>query len=261
MQGAGRHVQPVGRLVLGQAGGQGIPDQITDADHGVAVAPIKHADAAGCPLQEAGQRRFVAADRQVEQGGIEASGQLRAVNEIGTGSVDQRVVVCMDGPGEGKIHRIEGKAPTHEPARQAVEQAQQPFEGKYPGRVVGIPGEGRSFADAQFSPIVPAIHADAEVGQHDAEEPSGPVKTVCQGGGAQHAPAKELETARPHGRREQAEALVVQFADHQVVEGCIAVKGNPAGRVCKIDVEFGQKPGRVDVATQHSGQHAGYETH
>ena len=76
---------------------QGGAQQVADADHHFAVAPVEHGDLAGRAVEEGGQCGFVAADRQVEQIGIEAGDQRAGAAGNGRGETgilgeDQRVV-------------------------------------------------------------------------------------------------------------------------------------------------------------------------
>jgi hypothetical protein len=149
-----------------------VADQVADPRDGGAVAPVEHADAPRRAVEEAGQRGLVAADRQLEQGGVEAGGEHPAADEGGALGIPARS--RRRGPaGRREIHRIERQPAPDQPARQAVDEAQQPLEGEHPARRVGVGGQGAGFGDAQLGVVAGAPDAHRQVGQHDGEEAPG----------------------------------------------------------------------------------------
>jgi hypothetical protein len=146
MDGAWRKME-AGRLlssrlsVVGQCGAQ----QVAHADDHFAVAPVERRDLARRAIEEGGEGGFVAADRQIEQVGIEAGDQRAdTAGSVETGILgeDQGVVVGM------LLVAMVGKDRTLSSARprpasqqlETVQQTEQPFEGEdAAGRVVYVP--------------------------------------------------------------------------------------------------------------------------
>ncbi|MPN40595.1 hypothetical protein SDC9_188133 [bioreactor metagenome] len=93
------------------------------------------------------------------------------------------------------------------------------------------------------------------------QEAAGAGQRFGQGRGTQAAATQEFETADTHRLGEEIEGFVVQLPVKPVVERCIAIDGNSAGRVCNINIQRRKKGRRVDPAAGHAGQHAGNKSH
>ena len=88
------------------------------------------------------------------------------------------------------------------------------------------------------------------------QEAAGPGQGLGQGGRRQAAAAEEFETADTHRLGKQTESLVVECPVQQVIQCGIAIHGNSAGVICKIEADLTQEIFCVDTAPIKPGQHA-----
>ncbi len=175
MDGARGKVEAVGDFFQTQGNGQAFAQEVADArDHG-AVATIERGDLARRTVKKAFQVGFVAAHRQFQQIGIEtgdqgagAAGDSRG--KAGIFGKNQVVIRRMLRPPIGEEHAVERQATRDQPAGQAVQQAQQPFEGKNPPGIVGGGRQAAGFGDDQLGLAMLAADADLQVGQDQAQE-------------------------------------------------------------------------------------------
>ena len=169
MQGARRQVQAVRHFLEREVRRQGGAQQVAHAEHHLAVAPVQHRDLARRAVEEAGERGLIATQGQLEQVGLQAGHQPRRVETRVLG-IDQGVVRRMRRLGVGEAHRVERQAAADEPARDPVQQAQQPFVGKHARRGVALGAEAAGIVEDEFGARAVAPQFDAERRQHDAQE-------------------------------------------------------------------------------------------
>ena len=259
MQRAGGQVDVAGDVVDGQIGGQGGTQQIAHAQHHFAVAAVEHRDAAGRVLKKASKGGVVASDRQLEQV-VAKAGEQGVALEARMLGVHEGIVVRMERARIREAHAVEGDAAADEPARNAVYQSQQPFEGEHACRIRWAVEMGRGFGDFELGAVAIAPHRQREIGQHDAQKTAGAGKGFVQGVSAQHAAAQKLEAADGHGLREEAESLVTELGNDAVVEHRVALYRNATGGLCKADAGGGEQWRRVMLQAIQARQHPIHET-
>jgi hypothetical protein len=105
--------------------------------------------------------------------------------------------------------------------KQAVQQAQQPFEGEHP------PDEQRAgFADAQAGLLAGGFEADARSGSTRRRKRMLRSMASASVGAVMTLRQRNSKAPAAHRLRKQAKAFIVEFAVDQVVEFGIAVDGN-----------------------------------
>ena len=129
-----------------------------------------------------------------------------------------------------------------------MQQAQQPFKGKNPPGIVGGGRQAAGFGDDQLGLAMLAADADLQVGQDQAQETAHACQRLAQSGGGEAAAAEEFETADTHRLGKQTESLVVECPVQQVIQCGIAIHGNSAGVICKIEADLTQEIFCVDTA-------------
>ena len=162
---AWRQVQAVTDVIKAEHGRQRGAQQVADANDHLPVTPVECGDLAGCAVEEAGQRRFVATDGQIEQVGIEAGDQRpdttrQSRGEAGIRGEDQRVVGGMGRAAVGKDDAVERQAATGKSARQPVKHPEQPFESEDSPSVIRVVGQASALADKQFGVALVAPDSD-----------------------------------------------------------------------------------------------------
>ena len=155
--------------------------------------------------------------------------------------------------------RVERQAAADEPARHAVQQAQQPFVGEHARRGVEPGAEAAAVVQQQLGARAVHPQLDAEGGQHDAQEADRAQQGLAQRGRAEQCAAEELEAARAHRLREQAEGLVFKCLHAQVVEQGVALDRDARVGFCKVDPGACEQRRRIESAPLQPGQHAGDE--
>ena len=204
--GAGDMCRRSADFVLGQAGQQGIPDQVAGCGARCCGRAGKDADR---PARLPGswvRGRFVAADRQVEQGGVETGGQAgwppKRNWNVRCGSA--RRSSAWAGRAEGKSTESRARPRPDQPARQAVEQGAAAIRRQTPG-----PGRWGRRQEAFFGrcAVQPGssmrFTLTRKIRQHDGRKRRARVKTIgqverpaCRGTGTQTA-SRMLSENRP----------------------------------------------------------------
>ena len=165
---------------------------IAYAHHQFAVVAVEHGQLARRAVEEALQRRLVAAHRQFEQVAGDARSEARGI-EAAVRRVDQRVVVGMRGARVGKIDAVERDAAADQPARQPVQQAQQPLVGKD-----AIDQQRPLLGNDEDCGSALALERNAHVRQYGAQEADGARQRLAELGRGDRRAAEELEAAAAH---------------------------------------------------------------
>jgi hypothetical protein len=159
----------------------------------------------------------------------------------------------------GEAHLLEREPAADEPASEAVDQAQQPFEGEHAAWVGGGGAQRPQLGDFELGEGASAFDRHLQVGKDDAQEARGPVQRLFEGATTHQRAAEELERARAQRLREERESLVVEVAHDGVVERGVVFQRNTTGEIGALDAGIAQHRLGGHAGRAQPREHAGDE--